>query len=64
MAMFSRRHYKAISDCLKERKELLERRFETTEELRIVANDMSRMFQRDNYNFKPDMFLKAAGFSE
>jgi hypothetical protein len=69
MVMFSQRHYKAIADCLKERREEIDH-YEGEDsvtcyhEWETITDKICRMFERDNYNFKPDRFLKAAGFSE
>ncbi len=68
MAMFSRRHYKAIADCLKERREQIDQRTDYRDirdyEWEVMVSMFSTMFERDNPGFKPDRFLKAAGFSE
>ena len=50
--IFSKRHYMAIAQCLRESK---------AEEKYVIAQELAQMFQRDNERFSFSKFSKAVG---
>ena len=61
MALFARRHYKAIAECFRVNKPQPDWNPNTQTQHDALLREVVDLFRRDNANFQPQRFVDAAG---
>jgi len=61
MSVFQARHYRAIAELVKDSLAGRQHALFTAHEAHETVNAYVRVFQHDNPNFKPQLFIQACG---